>query len=544
MGLKIEQWSAHFSLAVALFVATQSNVFGETFTSAPADWIGSGNSGSGNSYGFSNTGNTTGSAGEAGGTLARAPGDLHYADTTLSSTFSLSNLITASGSFFFNSPGGDYGSGGDSEFYIGHLDSGTALGSFEFLGLEFRDDSASTLRWRPRLQEPNGGGGDGGFTSVAAGVAHTFSYTYDPNLGANGRMSVTVDATTTTFDLSGGERGSGAVFNAFGLGQSSASSSHNAVLDAAANVDFFMDNVTYSGDAGPPPPPPPAPVVVTPNAIRLETFNSAGAPNEFVEVNGTHSASNPTNDFGFSNTNNAGGTAGEAGGTFGRSTQHHTYSDTDLTVTPDGVFDRTKTMVLSGKAVITGSSNPDTTVFVGYSAGGLAVGDQQFIGLTILEPNPAGGPYRLRAVIQNEQFNAFPTHAVASAPITIAEDTPFTFDLIYSDTGVGDNGIAGDGIGHLFGTIAGTPVDLQASGILTALDLSANIFDRFGIGVGFNGSNDPNTLNVFFDDLTYSIQEVPEPSTFALVLVGMSGLVANARRKRRPTVIDLQVAQR
>src|SRR5687767_7096955 len=73
----------------------------QTFDSAPADWVGSGNTSSGNNFGFLPTDETGGASGpgEAGGTFVRTVGLHYYADTTLGGTLSLNNPLTLSGEF-------------------------------------------------------------------------------------------------------------------------------------------------------------------------------------------------------------------------------------------------------------------------------------------------------------------------------------------------------------------------------------------------------------------------------------------------------------
>jgi hypothetical protein len=249
-------------------------------------------------------------------------------------------------------------------------------------------------------------------------------------------------------------------------------------------------------------------VVVTPNGTRTETFNTAGT-SEFVDVNSPHA--NGQN-FGFSNTNFAGGTAGEAGGTFARTQSADAYADIDLTGGA-GDFDRTKNLALSGKFTITGSSNPDNSVFVGYLNDNLGVGSLQFVGLIILDPS--GPNFRGEAWIRDAAGNNFRSNVVG-----LPLNTDFTFSLTYAANL--------DGSGTLSGTIAGTAVTISAGA-------STDPFDKFGIGAGFNGSDDASlTMDVFFDDLTYDIYTapVPEPAGLTLAIIGMVAVVGGARRSR------------
>ena len=266
-----------------------------------------------------------------------------------------------------------------------------------------------------------------------------------------------------------------------------------------------LSGVQITSDVPPPPPPPPVPIY-TPNATRTESFNTA-LSTQFVDVNAPRANGQ---DFGFSNTNHAGGTPGEAGGTFVRTSSADAYSDIDLTNGTSGDFDRTKTLTLSGKFSVTGSSTPFNTVFVGYANDTIG-SSQQFIGLMILEASP--GVFRGQLSIQQADGTLF-------KPLNnwgIQQGVDYTFDLTY----VGNP----DGSGILSGTLGGDYKDIFAPA-------SSDRFDKFGIGAGFNSSNDStNMINAFFDDLTYSIY-VPEPSAFMLSTSGLLALVARRRRAK------------
>ena len=260
-----------------------------------------------------------------------------------------------------------------------------------------------------------------------------------------------------------------------------------------------LSGVQITSDVPPPPPPP----VFTPNATRTENFNTA-LSSRFVNVNTPQA--NEDQNFGFSNTNHAGGTAGEAGGTFVRASSADAYADVDLTNGTSGDFDRTKTLTLSGKFSVTGSTNPNNTVFVGYVNDSIT--SNQLIGFTILEASP--GVFRGQLSIQQADGTRFrPENNVQ-----INQGTDYTFDLTY----VGNP----DGSGTLSGMLGGVFKTISAPA-------SSDRFDKFGIGAAFDGSDSStNVINAFFDDLTYSIY-VPEPSAFMLATCGLFALVARRR---------------
>ena len=119
-------------------------------------------------------------------------------------------------------------------------------GSQEFIGLELKEnDSTNTVRVRARYQVPGTGGADSAWTTVSTNGNHTFSYTYDPSLGTNGRLTVQIDAQSAlTVDLTNGERTSGGQFNGFGMGYTSNLNSEN---NTSKTAQVFIDDVTYSG---------------------------------------------------------------------------------------------------------------------------------------------------------------------------------------------------------------------------------------------------------------------------------------------------------
>src|SRR5688500_14133324 len=79
------------ALSLAAVFSTPALGAIQTFDSAPADWVGNGNTADGNNFGFSGTDNTGGAsgAGEAGGTFSRSVGLHTYADTNIGGTLDL-----------------------------------------------------------------------------------------------------------------------------------------------------------------------------------------------------------------------------------------------------------------------------------------------------------------------------------------------------------------------------------------------------------------------------------------------------------------------
>jgi hypothetical protein len=211
-------------------------------------WTGVNHTQGGNHFGWSAATNHTGEqAGEVGGVFARAQIDSFYGDTHLLNTLDLNQNINASGKFDISREWVEsIGSGG---FFIGHFS--TAANDSTFLGLEFEnaggDDAGTKLvEVRARVCLPKGGkGASSDRAYISANGNHTFRYTYDPNLGENGRLTLNIDdQPALVTNLTDGERNSGAQFNAFGIGATRDLSSDS---DPTKTVQVFIDDVSYSG---------------------------------------------------------------------------------------------------------------------------------------------------------------------------------------------------------------------------------------------------------------------------------------------------------
>jgi hypothetical protein len=186
--------------------------------------------------------------GEVGGTFARAQTDSFFGDTSIA-TFSLSNTITGSGKFDVGELTSGWTSAGNSGFFIGHFSEAGADSNREFIGLEFNGEDASFVKVRARFQTPTlTSSEDSEWIYLALNSIHTFSYTYNPSLGTNGRLTVSIDALSPlVVDLGSGARNSGAQFDAFGLGFTN---NLNSESDSTKTARVFIDDVSYSGFTG------------------------------------------------------------------------------------------------------------------------------------------------------------------------------------------------------------------------------------------------------------------------------------------------------
>ena len=140
-----------FTVCFCVLLIGVANSWGETqsfddaASAAAAGWTGVQNQNGtiGTNYGFSNTNNTGGTAGEAGGVLPeRIHGVIsYYADTDLDDVLSQKNTaLSASGRIRLNSVFTDGG------FKIGWFDTTTAAGYQDILGLGIAGGGGGT-RW-------------------------------------------------------------------------------------------------------------------------------------------------------------------------------------------------------------------------------------------------------------------------------------------------------------------------------------------------------------------------------------------------------------
>lgn len=200
-----------------------------------------------------------------------------------------------------------------------------------------------------------------------------------------------------------------------------------------------------------------------------------------------------SNNFGFSNTNNAGGAGpGEAGGTFSRHTWSYIGDGLGTTLTSSEVIE------MSGTAKLI-NENMDGTMWIGFfdsgytfSSGDSEVGGLE-LGLKIREPD--NGSFRVQLKAGGSLTENF----------YVDDNTVWTYDLTY------------DGSGLFSGTLNGESVELSAS---------PGDMDAFGMGTGHDGTEMDPTCQMYLDDVSYT----PEPATVALLGLGSLFL---ARRKRR-----------
>jgi hypothetical protein len=211
-------------------------------------------------------------------------------------------------------------------------------------------------------------------------------------------------------------------------------------------------------------------------ATVTETFETETSTTQNGWTGSGNTASG--NNFKWSNTSTVSGSVGEAGGSFARSVSYRYFANTSI-----GTYERTNTLRMQGSFKLN-NQDFDGNFYLGY----FKIGAQSanFAGISIAEPSGAtSNPFRASASVNG-------TGGASSAQINLTQDALLSYDLTW-------NGNA-DGSGTLSGTLAGTPVNV-------AVAAGSGSYDAFGLMVGGSSSDNinQNTINCFFDDLTYNM---------------------------------------
>ena len=235
-----------------------------------------------------------------------------------------------------------------------------------------------------------------------------------------------------------------------------------------------------------------------------------GAGNWAITYNNTANANNVD----WLNSNLAGGTAGELGGTFARHTSSAFYGRLlDSTITFNdamhwrGVFSSTNTY-----------ANWNNSVFIGYfnTTEALADSEVNYIGWRNREPTTSTSTtegFRSRARI-GVQGN------LSSPNGQYLQGQSYAFDVEWVPSGLND------GSGTFSGSIGGWSFS-QAY----AAQSSGPGFEAFGIWWD-ESAIDPNIkFDAYFDNLEYLVPEVPEPSAIALTFLGAVALCIRRRMR-------------
>lgn len=472
---------AAFTLLAAGWVAAEERT--ETFDKDPG-WDGRNNRATvpekwtiRQDFGYSRTANAGGKLGEIGGLITPAAELAYYARKLDKKTFA--DTLTASGTLLCK--------GREFHHLIGFFNSATVnewrTPNTVALRLLGRGDvfyayvEYCTGKWRA------GGDSPGGFATLKnpqsgrdeprgfkTGVAHEWSIRYDPaGNNGGGAVTVTLGGETAVCHLDAGHKTDGAAFDRFGL--------LPVLKSADGGGEVWLDDVAVNGEKD--------------DFAKDPAWEGVGNRKEYqtAEVR-------PRFDFGFSNTNHAGGKAvGELGGLMFRGDCRHkdklaAYGDRLKELTLD------TPLKASGKVALRRGVSDSTTLLGFYhSEDSLAVSPSQssgfprsFLGVAVEGPSRDGflfyPAYRVRGDGQGYAGGA-------DRPHILPDGKGHDWSLAYDPT-------AADGRGR---------VAVTFDGKLVALDLAAGDrktgarLDRFGLVTTWI---DGNAQRVYFDDLTYT----------------------------------------
>jgi hypothetical protein len=443
-------------------------------------------------FGFSDSSNNAGgAAGEVGGFITPAGEPAYYAQAIPSKSFG--DALSASG--VLNVPQG----GGHT--LIGFFNADTVnewrtpntialriygRGSYFHAYLEY-----GTSLWRV------GGSALGGEAAIPTGdVDYPFTLNYDPNgAGGLGEISATVGSFSSAFPIDPSHRGDGATFNRFGL------------LDVMKSADdpgqLWLDNVSVNGVG--------------------HTFDSD--PNwEGLNNRNTYITTNvrPRFDFGYSpSTNLAGGlNGGEIGGHTFRGDSREGFNGSRMAYYGDPLNETLsldQPLHAEGKVAFhRGVSDSTTLIGFFHSEGSMRSNNSQisatpenFVGAVIEGPSAEGFYFYPTYGVDLEGERASGGRGTPPPPFIYPDGESRDWTLDYDPNGNG-------GLGSITVLLDGQVVTLNLD---TGHKQIGASFNRFGI---ITTHIDGSGQTVYFDDLTYTIGTVPEPTSVAILSIGFA----------------------
>jgi hypothetical protein len=439
-------------------------------------------------FGFSATNNAGKAKGEMGGTVTRASEPAFYGDKIGPRT--LDDKLSASGSFAITktTPGGGVffgffraeqpGAGGRPTGSLGlHLDSEHSGGRLAVRLITGQNQSCGTFitpfipgKFRPTPirndgtryhwtlnYDPQANDGKGRFTFTLRSEGHKPGELEKPDMPETHRQEARARFPSTTsfaVDLPEGYRKQVTTFDHFGLMN---------MMKAGGQMTIHFDDLIYEGR--------------TQDFANDPKWDASRNRLKYKasDVGGAHN-------FGFSNTNHAGGKGGEIGGTFWRSGKYAYYADK---VGPLSFDER---LEASGKVVLQVGA-PDADMFLGWfnskdteteptKAG-------NFLGVHV------GGPTRVGHYFQPAFTTAKGTYGAATTGPVLSPGKAYDWSLLYDPN-------AENGLGSIRVTLGQESVThVMKKGIKS----EGARFDRFGL---FTSTIGGQVVKIYLDNLKYT----------------------------------------
>ena len=435
------------------------------------------------SFGWSDSNNAGGEAGELGGTFARN-GDStnHYvADANIGSI--TRNLpLTISGRFVITE-----NLNMDGWIHVGYINRETAAAnpqteSQNQIGLAIAEPNDGSGAFRIMVVSNSSAGRvRGNLQRVPVGTKVTFVLNYEPSGNDDGSGTITLtlslDDGSQLVSIVEGPQGLDAVdrdFDAFIVGSVPASTS-----DPSRRMIAYFDDLNYTVNRGP--------------RDRTLTFDSDSEA--LTIAKGTESEGFS---FGWSESNHAGSDSGELGGTFARTddASTHYFADTSF-----GNVWRQDHLALSGRFVITENIDMDGWLHVGYinraSADANPISESQNqLGMAIAEPSGGSEGFRVMAISNSQSGRQ------RGNSLLISVGTQVSFAFVYGPS----SGHDGNGTAALTVTMPDGSKLVSMVEEVRSPEMADWKFDAFIIGGVPAGSSDPSQqMMAFFDDITYTI---------------------------------------
>jgi hypothetical protein len=439
-------------------------------------------------FGYSRS-NAAGQArGEMGGLVTRASEPAYYADKI--SPVTLNDKISASGKFALTKTSGGAG------FFFGFFRAeqpGASGRPISSLGLDFdceksgarlavrlitgQNQSCGTFitpfisgKYRPtpiradgthyrwKLDyDPQGAGGRGRITFTFHGAAPKPGELEQKDLPAKVKQVIRShfpDTTSFVVDLPAGYKTQDTTFDHFGL--------MNAMKPGGRAIIYF-DDLTYMGQS--------QDFSQDPNWEAMRNVTSY----KEIDVGGAHN-------FGFSDTNYAGGKPGEIGGTFWRGGKYAYYGDRVGPLTLENRLEA------SGKVILK-VGGPDSDMFLGWFNSGNKddppVDSGNFLGVHI------GGPTRVGHYFQPVVTTADGTREMASSGPVMSQGKRQKWSIVYDPA-------ADNGRGAIRVTLDNESITLP---LKKGIKSRGAHFDRFGM---FTATSGGQMVKLYIDDIKYT----------------------------------------